>query len=86
MGLDFFGLGATDKAISFGILTLRVVEIGLITPPVGMNVYLIKSLAKDVPMGEAFRGVIPFLCSDAVRVVLVVFFPVLFLALVHLLS
>jgi tripartite ATP-independent transporter DctM subunit len=86
MGLDFFGLEATDKAIWFGVLALMVVEIGLITPPVGMNVYIINSLAKDVPMGVTFRGVVPFLMSDTVRVALLVFFPPLTLALVHWLS
>jgi len=58
-------------------------EIGLITPPVGMNVYIISSLAKDVPMRTAFRGVVPFLVSDAIRVLLLVFFPALSLWLVR---
>lgn len=83
MGLDFWGLEQTEKAIWFGILALMVVEIGLITPPVGMNVYIISSLAKDVPMRTAFRGVVPFLVSDAVRVLLLIFFPVLSLWLVR---
>ncbi len=82
MGLDFWGLGQTDKAIWFGILALMVVEIGLITPPVGMNVYIINSLAKDVPMIETFRGVVPFLISDALRVFLLVLFPSISLWLV----
>ena len=69
-----------------GSLALMVVEIGLITPPGGMNVYIINSLAKDVPMSETFRGVVPFLISDALRVVLLVFFPVLSLWLVRLLA
>ena len=86
MGFDYFGLDPTEKAIWFGILALMVVEIGLITPPVGMNVYIINSLAKDVPMSETFRGVVPFLISDALRVVLLVFFPVLSLWLVRLLA
>jgi len=86
MGLDYWGLNPTDKAIWFGILALMVVEIGLITPPVGMNVYIINSLARDVPMRETFRGVVPFLISDAVRIVLLVFFPVLSLWLVRLLG
>ena len=86
MGLDYFGLDPTEKAIWFGILALMVVEIGLITPPVGMNVYIINSLARDVPMSETFRGVVPFLISDALRVVLLVFFPVLSLWLVRLLA
>ncbi|HRP73947.1 MAG TPA: TRAP transporter large permease [Rhodocyclaceae bacterium] len=84
MGLDFFGLGDTEKAIWFGILALSVVEIGLITPPVGMNMYIITSLARDVPMGVAFRGVVPFLCSDVLRVLLLVFVPSISLFLVRL--
>ena len=86
MGFDYWGLNPTDKAIWFGILALMVVEIGLITPPVGMNVYIINSLARDVPMSETFKGVIPFLISDAIRVTLLVFFPVLSLWLVRLLG
>ena len=86
MGMDFHGLDPTEKAIWFGILALMVVEIGLITPPVGMNVYIINSLARDVPMAETFRGVVPFLISDAVRVALLVAFPILSLWLVRLLT
>ena len=84
MGLDYWGLAPTEKAIWFGILALMVVEIGLITPPVGMNVYIINSLARDVPMSVTFRGIIPFLISDAIRVMLLVLFPVLSLYLVRL--
>jgi len=83
MGLDFSGLSAEDKSIWFGILALMVVEIGLVHPPVGMNVYIINRLAGDVPLTETFKGVIPFLLSDAVRITLLVFFPVISLYLVH---
>jgi TRAP-type C4-dicarboxylate transport system permease large subunit len=83
MGLDFFGLPPTDKSIWFGILALMVVEIGLVHPPVGMNVYIINRLAKDVPLTETFKGVVPFLLSDLLRIVLLVFFPVVSLYLVH---
>ena len=86
MGFDYWGLNPTDKAIWFGILALMVVEIGLITPPVGMNVYIINRLARDVPMAETFKGVVPFLISDAIRVTLLVFFPMLSLWLVRLLG
>ena len=86
MGLDYWGLNPTDKAIWFGILALMVVEIGLITPPVGMNVFVINSLARDVPMADTFRGVLPFLCSDLLRIVLLALFPVLSLGLVRLLG
>ena len=86
LGLEFWGLDQTEKAIWFGILALMVVEIGLITPPVGMNVYIINSMAKNVPMSATFRGIVPFLMSDALRVVLLVFFPVLTLFLVRLIG
>jgi tripartite ATP-independent transporter DctM subunit len=83
MGLDFFGLSPSDKSIWFGILALMVVEVGLVHPPVGMNVYIINRLAKDVPLMETFKGVIPFLLSDAIRITLLLFFPIISLYLVH---
>ncbi len=81
-----FGLSPDDVKIWFGIIVLCVVEIGLITPPVGLNVFLINSLAKDVPMIDTFRGVIPYLASDAVRVTLIVAFPIMSLLLPRLLG
>lgn len=86
MGMDFWGLNPTDKAIWFGVLALMVVEIGLITPPVGMNIFVINSLAKDVPMKETYKGVLPFLCSDLIRIIMLVFTPSMALWLVHLLN
>ena len=83
MGLDFYGMAQVDKSIWFGILALMVVEIGLVHPPVGMNVYIINRLARDVPLSETFKGVIPFLLSDAVRITLLVLFPVISLYFVH---
>lgn len=62
---------------------IMVVEICLIHPPVGMNVYLVNRLAKDVRLMEAFNGVVPFLTADLVRIVLLLFFSVLSLYLVH---
>jgi TRAP-type C4-dicarboxylate transport system permease large subunit len=84
MGLDFYGLNPSDKAIWFGMLILMVVEIGMIFPPVGLTVYIMNSLAKDVPMTETYLGVIPFLMSDAVRMTLLLLFPGISLYLVHL--
>lgn len=75
MGIDIWGMDAESKAIWFGILALMVVEIGLITPPVGMNVFIINSMAKNVPMKETFKYVMPFLASDILRIVALVFFP-----------
>jgi len=86
MDLNLFGLSETEKAIWFGILVLSVVEIGLIAPPVGLNVYVVNSLARDVPMAETYRGVVPFLVSDAVRVALLLAFPVLALGFVRLIN
>ena len=83
MGLDFWGLGQTEKSIWFAILALMVVEIGLVHPPVGMNVYIINRLAKKVPLTETFKGVVPFLLSDFVRIAMLLFFPVLSLVLVR---
>ena len=85
MALDLWGLGAQDKAIWFGILVLMTVGIGLVAPPVGLNVYVVNNLAKDVPMGETYKGVFAFLAWDAIRVVLLLFFPVVSLGLVALL-
>ena len=86
VGLDFYGLDQTEKAIWFGILALMVVEIGMVTPPLGMNVYVIAGMARDIPMSEAFRGIVPFLISDIVRVVILVLFPSITLCLVRWLT
>jgi C4-dicarboxylate transporter DctM subunit len=75
LGLDLFGLSAEYKAIWFGILMLMVVEIGLIAPPIGLNVYVVANVAKSVPIGEIYRGIMPFLASDVLRVTLLVLVP-----------
>ncbi|MBU2357559.1 MAG: TRAP transporter large permease, partial [Alphaproteobacteria bacterium] len=69
MGADGsgFGMSTEDLKIWFGILALIVVELGLITPPVGMNVFVISSMAKDVQMSETFKGVMPFFGAEIVR-------------------
>jgi len=81
MGLDF-GLSAGDTSVWFGILALMVVEIGLVHPPVGMNVFIINRLARDVPLMETFKGVMPFLASDFIRITLLLFVPSISLVLV----
>jgi C4-dicarboxylate transporter, DctM subunit len=85
MALDLCGLGAQDKAVWFGILVLMTVGIGLIAPPVGLNVYVVNNLAREVPMSATYRGVMPFLAWDAVRVVLLLLVPGISLGLVALL-
>lgn len=84
-GLDF-GLDPEELKIWFGILALIVVELGLITPPVGMNVFVIHALAEDIPMSETFKGVIPFFGAELLRVLLLVAFPGIVLWLPRLLS
>jgi TRAP-type C4-dicarboxylate transport system permease large subunit len=79
-GLDY-GLSGDDLKIWYGIITLIVVELGLITPPVGLNVFIINSLAPDIPMRETFKGIVPFFLSEMVRVTILVAFPVITLAL-----
>lgn len=67
--------------IWFGILLVMVVEIGLITPPYGMNVFVLKSVAPNLKLGDIYRGVTPFIAVDLVRVALIVMFPVIVLYL-----
>ena len=86
MALDLWGLAPAEKAIWFGILVLMVVEFGLVAPPVGLNVYVINSLARDVPMSETYKGVLPFLATDVVRVAILVMFPGITLYLVRLMN
>ncbi|MBT6960322.1 MAG: TRAP transporter large permease, partial [Rhodospirillaceae bacterium] len=81
-----FGLQPEDLKLWFGIITLIVVEVGLITPPVGLNVFVINSMAKDVPMIETFKGVVPFFVSDGIRVAFIIFFPTITLLLPQLLA
>ncbi len=74
-----FGMTSEDLKIWFGVLALIVVELGLITPPVGMNVFVISALAKDIPMIETFKGVGPFFVAELVRVAILIAFPALIL-------
>jgi len=88
MGLDFYGMAPGDKSIWFGILALMVAlmvaEIGLVTPPMCMNLFIIQKLASDTPHIETAKRVLPFLASDLVRIVLLMLMPSLSLWLVHL--
>ncbi|MDH5771727.1 MAG: TRAP transporter large permease [Rhodospirillaceae bacterium] len=84
-GLDF-GMPEDDLKMWFGIIVLIVVEVGLITPPVGLNVFVINSMSKAVKLKETFIGVLPFLLSDIIRIALLVLFPALTLTLPQLLK
>lgn len=69
----------------FGILIVVVVEIGLITPPIGVNLFVIRSVVPDVPMATMIRGVVPFIVADLIRVLLIAAVPAVTLWLPHLL-
>lgn len=81
MGLDF-GMDKESVAIWFGIMVLMTVGFGLLAPPVGLNVYVVNGMAKDVPIKESYRGVMPFLLTDTVRTLVLLFFPAISLWLV----
>ena len=63
--------------IWFGVIIVMTVELGLIHPPVGMNVFVIKSVIKDVSFTTIFKGVIPFIITDLIRLVILIAFPIL---------
>ncbi len=85
MALDF-GLKPDETAIWFGILVLMVVGIGLIAPPVGLNVYVVNGMDKRTPIAESYRGVVPFLITDFIRTGLLLAFPTISLYLVRLMN
>jgi TRAP-type C4-dicarboxylate transport system permease large subunit len=61
--------------IWFGVIIVMTVELGLIHPPVGMNVFVIKSVVKDVSFTTIFKGVLPFVATDLIRLVILIAFP-----------
>lgn len=85
MSLDF-GMAKEPLALWFGILILMVISFGMLVPPMGLNVYVVNGMAKGVPLGETFRGVLPFLVSDFVRIALMLAFPGIALWLVRFMS
>jgi TRAP-type C4-dicarboxylate transport system permease large subunit len=80
-----FGIPTSEVIIWFGILVLMSAEIGLITPPVGLNLFVINALAKDVTIGQTYRGALPFVVSDILRIAILVAFPGITLGLGRLL-
>jgi TRAP-type C4-dicarboxylate transport system permease large subunit len=63
--------------IWFGVIIVMTVELGLIHPPVGMNIFVIKSVVEDVKISTIFYGVIPFIITDLIRLVILIAFPIL---------
>ena len=81
-----FGMTPEHTAIWFGIMVLMTVGFGMLAPPVGLNVYVVNGMAKDVPLSESYRGITPFLISDTLRTLLLLFFPGITLFLVQYLT
>jgi C4-dicarboxylate transporter DctM subunit len=81
-----FGMTPEQTAIWFGVMVLMTVGFGMLAPPVGLNVYVVNGMAKDVPLSESYRGVMPFLISDTMRTLLLLFFPGITLFLVQFLT
>ncbi|THV23035.1 TRAP transporter large permease [Peteryoungia ipomoeae] len=77
-----FGMSPEHFAIWFGILVLMVAEIGMITPPVGLNLFIISAMARDVPIRETYKGIVPFVTADLLRIVLLTAFPIISIFLV----
>jgi TRAP-type C4-dicarboxylate transport system permease large subunit len=71
--------------ILFGVIIVLVTEMGVITPPMGVNVYIIKGVAQDIPLEVIFRGIIPFLAAVIIATIIVIIFPQIALFLPNLL-
>ena len=84
-GLDF-GMDPELVPIWFGILVLIVVGIGLTAPPIGLNVFVISAIARTIPIAATYRGVLPYIVADVIRLALVVAFPAIALWLVKALD
>jgi TRAP-type C4-dicarboxylate transport system permease large subunit len=84
-GLDF-GMPPDEVGIWFGILVLSVVGIGLTAPPIGLNVFVVSAIARDVPIAATYRGVLPFVVADVLRLGILTIFPTLSLLLVRWLN
>jgi C4-dicarboxylate transporter DctM subunit len=78
LGLDF-GMSPSALLVWFGILVLIAVEVGMISPPFGLNLFLINAMAKDVPMADTYRGVLGFCAMDILRLALLIAFPAIVL-------
>lgn len=81
-----FGIPPEDVGIWFGILVLMVVGVGLVAPPIGLNVFVVSAIARNVPIQDIYRGVLPFVAADIIRIALLIQFPGLAIWLVHRLA
>lgn len=83
MALDLWGLTPREKTLWFGVVMLATLQIGLLLPPIGRNLHVVRSICRGVPMRELYRGAMPFLATGVLRLGLLLGFPSLSLALVR---
>ena len=74
-----FGMSGTMCAIWFGVLVIKMAEFCLITPPIGLNCFVVSGVQPQISVQEVFRGVTPFFIADAVTILLILFFPIIVL-------
>ncbi|NQU71789.1 MAG: TRAP transporter large permease subunit, partial [Rhodospirillales bacterium] len=70
-------IGLGFDPIWFGVINVMVIEIGMITPPIGINVFVLHGIARDIPLATIFRGIVPFLIADLIRLTILTLFPAL---------
>jgi tripartite ATP-independent transporter DctM subunit len=85
LALDL-GLPSGEVGIWFGILILMLCGVGLLAPPIGLGVFVVSAIAREIPVSAIYKGVLPFLAADIIRIALVASCPVLALGLVRLLQ
>ncbi len=72
--------------IWFGVLVVKLIEVGMLTPPVGLNLFVIKGVVPDISMETIIRGTLPFILVDFITLALLVAFPQIILVLPNLMS
>jgi C4-dicarboxylate transporter, DctM subunit len=70
-------VGLGFDPVWFGVINVMVIEIGMITPPIGINVFVLHGIARDIPLKTIFRGILPFLVADLIRLTILTVFPAL---------
>jgi C4-dicarboxylate transporter DctM subunit len=83
MALDLWGLSPAEKTLWFGMVLLATLQTGLLLPPVGRNLQVVRSICRGVPISVLYRGALPFLATGLLRLALLIGFPSLSLALVR---
>lgn len=78
-------VGLGFDPVWFGVIVVMAVEIGLITPPLGMNLFVLRTVVRDVPLATLYKGALPFVVADIIRLAVLAAFPAISLVLPGLL-